>query len=307
MRIVVMSAGAVGGYFGGRLAASGQDVVFVARGAHLEALKREGLRIESAQRGDLHLPNVTTTDSLAGLSPADLVLFAVKLWDTDAAIAAIRPVVGDETRVLTLQNGVESTDKLAAAFGTGRVWGGTAHISASIARPGVIRHIGTLQAMQMGTLDGAPSDQLRRFATACEKAGLGAEVSDRIVPLIWEKFIYLVALSGVTAVTRLPIGAIREDPEVWALYTEALAEAAAVARARGIAIAPDAEDTIVRFVRGLPSEMKASMLFDLEQGRPLELPWLSGAVVRLGAALGVDTPLHRFIWRALKLHAGGRP
>lgn len=307
MRIVVISAGAVGGYFGARLALAGHEVAFVARGTHLAAMRAKGLSVKSAGRGDFAVAPVNAVETLAGAASADLVILAVKLWDTDGAIEAIRPVVGDDTVILTLQNGIESHEKLAAAFGHIRVWGGVAMISGFIERPGVLRHVGTLHKIQVGELDGRMTARVRAFGEACLAAGFEVEVSDRIVPLIWEKFIYLAALSGVNALARVAIGPMRDDPEVWSLYRDAVDEGTRLARARGIAVKPDVERAICDFVRTLPAEMKASMLIDLENGRRLELPWLSGAVVRGGRDLGVATPVHSVIFRALSPHARGRP
>lgn len=304
MRIAVLGAGGVGGYFGGRLAAAGEDVAFLARGAHLRALRERGLRIASA-RGDLDLRPVVATDDPAEIGPVDLVLFAVKLWDTETAAAAARPLLGPGTAVVTVQNGVESVETLGRALGPERVLGGTTYISVVIESPGVIRHTGSLARLIFGAPDGRPSPPAEALLAACRRAGIDAELSPRIVEAIWEKFIFLAAFSGITALTRRPIGEIRERPELRGLMVEAIGETAAVARAAGIAVPRDIVQRHTARFESMPPETKSSMLQDLERGGRLELPWLSGAVIRLGERYGVATPVHRLVAEALRLHVGG--
>lgn len=301
MRIAVLGAGGVGGYFGARLAAAGEEVAFLARGAHLRALRERGLRLESGL-GDLHLLPVTASDDPAAIGPVDLVLFAVKLWDTGTAAAAARPLLGPETAVVTFQNGVESLEVLGRVLGPERVLGGATFIAAVIAEPGVIRHTGTMARLIFGAPDGTVPPAARALLAACRRAGIDAALSDRIVAAIWEKFIFLSAFSGITTLTRHPAGPIRSHPETRALLIDAMEETAAVARALGIAIADDIVARHTALFDGLPGETKSSMLQDLERGGRLELPWLSGAVVRLGARCGVATPIHRVVAAALLLH-----
>jgi 2-dehydropantoate 2-reductase len=305
MRIAIMGSGGVGGYVGGRLAASGQDASFIARGAHLAALRSEGLRIESA-RGDVTVQPAQATDDPAAIGPVDLVIFAVKLYDTEQAAAATRPLIGPATGVVTLQNGVDSVDVLSGVLGREHVIGGSAHIAAVIAAPGVIRHTGTMARFLFGELDGAQSGRVAALSAALEAAGVAHQVSADIERDIWTKMVFLATFAGLTALIRLPIGPIRADPDTRALYQAGLAEALAVARAKGIALPDDFVAQSLARTDQLPCEMKSSLLNDLEGGRCLELPWLSGAIVRMGQEQGVSTPTHAFITTALKLHADGR-
>ena len=300
MKITVMGSGGVGGYVGGRLAASGQD----ARGAHLAAIWEQGLALRSAL-GDVLIRPAQASDDPATIGPVDLVIFAVKLYDAEAAAAAAMPLVGPDTGVVTLQNGVDSTEVLSRALGREHVIGGVAHIASVIAEPGVIRHTGTMANVVIGELDGARSERVGALAAALQPAGVDHQISERIRHDIWDKMAFLSSFAGLTALMRLPIGPIREDAETRAMLRAALSEACAVAGAKGVALAEDFVDrTLVRCDR-LPYEMKSSMLQDLERGRRLELPWLSGAIVRIGRELGVPTPTHALIATALKLHAEG--
>ena len=304
MRIAIMGSGGVGGYVGGRLAASGQDVTFLARGAQLAALRSRGLRIESAL-GDVSVA-APATDDPAAIGPVDLVLFAVKLYDTAQAAAATRPLIGPETGVVTLQNGVDSVAVLSAALGREHVVGGSAQIAAVIAAPGVIRHTGTMARFLFGELDGARSERVAALAAALAAAGVDHEVSTDIERDIWVKMVFLATFAGLTALIRLPIGRVRADPDTRALYQAGLAEALAVARAKGIALPDDLVARVLARTDQLPAEMKSSLLEDLERGKRLELAWLSGALVRMGLEHAVPTPTHAFITTALKLHADGR-
>jgi 2-dehydropantoate 2-reductase len=305
MKILVFGTGGLGGYFGARLAASGADVTFVARGEHLKAIRTHGLQIRSSL-GDLLLKPATATDDPAGAGTVDLVMIGVKLWDTEAAVDAVAPAVGPQTAVVSFQNGVDAVDLLIGKYGRERVLGGIAHIAAVIEAPGVIRHNGTMQRLTFGELDGRRSARTERLLAQCQKAGIDAVLSDDIQRTIWEKFILIVGLSGMTALTRLPIGPIREDPLTRELLADIMHEAASVGIAKGAALGTDAADKQLALLDTFPYEMIASMLGDLRNGYRLELPWLSGGVVRLGEAAGVATPANRFVYAALKLHENGR-
>ena len=305
MRIAIMGSGGVGGYVGGRLAAAGQDVTFIARGAHLAAIHERGLRIESAL-GDLTLSPAEATDDPAALGPVDLAIFAVKLYDTEAAAQAARALIGPATGVLTLQNGVDSVAVLSRVLGARHVIGGVAQIASTIAAPGLIRHTGMLARLQIGELDGAHSERVAALSQALDRAGVDHQVSDDIARDIWAKMVFLATFAGLTALARLPIGPVRDDPDTRALYAAGLAEALAVAHAKGIALPADFVARTLARTDQLPPQMKSSLLHDLENGRRLELPWLSGAIVRMGQELGVPTPIHAFITTALKLYVGGR-
>jgi 2-dehydropantoate 2-reductase len=303
VRIAIVGSGGVGGYFGARLAAAGANVTFIARGAHLEALRTRGLRIDSP-KGDLHLPHVTATDETSTVGPVDVVLFAVKLYDTESATHMLPPLIGADTVVLPLQNGVDAVTTLASVVGLPHVAGGVAYISAVVAEPGVIRHT-AMDRLLFGELDGTRSPRLERLLVACREGGFQATLSEHIDVDIWSKFVRLSVLSGMTAVTRSPIGPLRDDPDLLAMVQAAVLEAMAVARKKGIALPAGALDDIVKMMQELPAQTKSSMLEDLERGRRLELPWLSGAVVRIGREAGVETPIHRFIETVLKPHVNG--
>jgi len=305
MRIAILGSGGVGGYFGGRLAAGGADVVFITRGAHLAALRQGGLRIESPH-GHLHLPRVNATDDPAAIGPVDVVFFTVKLYDTEAAIRMLPPLIGPTTLVVPFQNGVDSVDALGRAIGREHVAGGTAYIAAVIAEPGFVRHT-AMGRLIFGALDGARSPLLERLLEACRKGGFDATLSSHIDVDIWAKFARLTVFSGMTAVTRCPIGPLLADPDLTAMMREALSESIAVARARGVPLPVNTFDEIEQATVALPPNARSSMLEDLERGRPLELPWLSGAVVRIAAEAGIDAPIHRFIATVLKPHVNGAP
>ena len=303
MRIAVVGAGGVGGYFGGRLAAAGAEVVFVARGAHLAAMRSRGLTIHSVD-GDVHLDRVAATEDPTAIGPVDVALFAVKLYDAAEATRMLPPLVGPDTVVVPLQNGVDTVDSVARVVGREHTAGGTAYIGAVIEAPGVIRHT-ALGRMIFGELDGRRSPRLERLLDACEPAGFKAALSDRIEVDIWTKFVRLSVFSGMTAVTRCAIGPIVSDPDLFEMLKKALREAMAVARAKGVAVPDGVAEDADRSYAVLPPHMKSSLLEDLERGRRLELPWLSGAIVRIGREVGIETPVHAFIATVLKPHVNG--
>ena len=305
MRIAVMGSGGVGGYLGGRLATCGEDVTFIARGAHLAAIGAHGLRIGSAL-GDASVQPAQASDDPASVGPVDLVIFAVKLYDTEAAAVATQPLVGPATGVVTFQNGVDSADVLLRVLGREHVIGGVAQIASVVAEPGVIRHTGTMARFAFGELDGHASARVEALAAALQAAAVDHAVSETIQRDIWAKMVFLATFAGLTALMRLPIGPIRADPETRVLYEAGLAEALAVARGRRIALAEDFVAMTLARTDQLPAAMKSSMLEDLERGKRLELAWLSGAIVRMGKELGLPTPVHGFITAGLKLHASGR-
>ena len=298
MKIAIMGAGGVGGYFGGRLAASGADVAFVARGGHLEAIRAGGLRVKSAN-GDVTVDPANATDDPAAIGPVDIVLFATKLWAVEEAGAACKPLLKDGTGVVAFQNGVDATERLVPILGAQHVVGGVAAIGSVIERPGVIRHTGTMAGLQFGELGGGTSARLEALLKVCEAAGFDATIPGDIDKAIWGKFALLAPFSGLTAMTGRRIGPIREDAQLRAQLEAAVHEVVAVGAAKGVAINEAFVGRILGMIDGLPAEMTSSMAEDLERGNRLELPWLSGAVVRLGAALGVPTPVHAEIVAAL--------
>ena len=303
MRIAVFGTGAVGGYFGGRLALAGEDVSFIARGAHLAALQKDGLRITSP-KGDAHLP-VTATSDPAAVGPVDVVLFTVKLYDVDASAALLAPLIGPDTVVITLQNGVEAVDMVARHVGAGHVAGGVAYIVAVMDQPGHIRHT-TADRLVFGETDRRMSERLQRFQDAGRKAGFIAELTTNIDVELWIKFVRLTTWSGITSATRSSMGVIRQHPELLRMMEAMIDEAMAVGRARGIAFPDGIPDGTRQMVQNFPFGSKSSMLEDLERGRRLELPWLSGAVARMGQESGIPTPTHAFVNAILKPHERGR-
>ena len=305
MKIAIMGSGGVGGYFGARLAKAGAEVSFIARGAHLAAMREQGLKVESGL-GDIHLPKVNVTDDPRTIGKVDLVLFSVKLRDTETAAQSIKPLFGPDTGILSFQNGVQKDDILRGVFGEKPVMGGVAYIATAIGRPGVIKHTGTLQRLVFGEYDGRRSPRAEAFLAACLKGGVDAQLNDDIRRQIWEKFVFLVALSGTTTTMRRPIGPIRSNPQTRAFLLEIMREAVKVGRAHGVALPEDYAEQRLAFCDSLPEDMTSSMHHDLERGNPLEVQWLSGGVVQLGEKAGIPTPANRAVWDILALHAGGR-
>ncbi len=305
MKISVMCSGGLGGLYGGRLAHAGSDVSFVARGAHLAAMRLDGLLIENETLGNLHLPKVKAVEDPVAIGPVDLVLIAVKLWDTEAAARALKPIVGPQTAVLSLQNGVIKDDILRREFGDKAVMGGVAYVATHVARPGVIRQTGKLQRLVLGEYDGRRSARADALLAELLRAGIQAEWSDDIRRTLWEKYSFLVGLSGTTATMRMPIGAIRSNPQTRAFLFEILKETVAVGRALGVSLPENYAEDRLAFADSVPESMTSSMHHDLDRGNPLEVAWLSGGVAQLGEKAGVPTPANRAVWDILALHAGG--
>jgi 2-dehydropantoate 2-reductase len=305
MKLAVVGSGGVGGYFGGRLAQAGCDVAFIARGAHLAAIREHGLKIESPL-GDALLTDIKVTDDPRELDPVDLVLFAVKLVDTEATARSIACLFGPNTAIISFQNGVTKDVLLRRMFGEKAVMGGVGYIASAIKQPGVIEHIGTMQRLVFGEYDKAPSERAKSFLSFCQRAGIDAKLSDDIRREIWEKFVFLVGLSGTTSATRRPIGPIRENAHSRELLLKIMEEVVAVGRAHGVDLSPNYASERLAFCDGLPVEMTSSMHHDLERGKPLELAWLSGAVVDLGKEVRVPTPFNRAVRGVLAVHAQGR-
>lgn len=308
MRIAAMAAGAVGGYFGARLAAAGHDVFFIARGAHRDAIAKNGLKIESVH-GDLHLPKPNVTDDPGKVGPVDVVLFAVKLWDTETAAAAARPLVGPDSRLITLQNGVDSVERLSAVLGADRVVGGAAYIATVIGSPGVIMHTSNFAMMRLGRADRRADGKLDSFVEAGQAAKLDIALSADIDRELWQKFIFLTAMAGTTASMRSPIGPIVADPELRNFFRALMEEALAVGKAKGVALdAGYIEDRMGFVATKVEPGMKASMAHDLERGNRIELDWLAGKVRALGKQYGIPTPASDTVYTVLKLHRmGSRP
>ncbi|MCP5152066.1 MAG: 2-dehydropantoate 2-reductase [Chromatiales bacterium] len=299
MRIAIFGAGGVGGYFGGRLAQAGHEVTFIARGAHLEAMRRDGLRVASIA-GDFTVSPVRASDDPATVGPVDAVLVAVKTWQVPDAARAMRPLVGPDTVVVPLLNGVEAPSQLAAVLGDGPVLGGLCAILAYVTGPGQVRHAGIDPLITLGELDNRPSERAARLCAAidgCE--GVSARIPDDIHVALWQKFLFITAMSGVGAVTRAPIGITREQPETRRMLEQVMEEVRAVAAARGVALPADVASRTMRAVDKLPPGGTASMQRDVIDGRPSELDAQTGAVVRLGAESGVPTPVNALLHAAL--------
>ena len=306
MRIAVIGAGGIGAIYGASLAKAGADVIFVARGAHLAAMREHGLKIEG-DRGEMHVSPAHATDDPSSIGPIDVVLFCVKLWDVESAGAAIRPIVGPKTAVIPLQNGVDAHERLIPVLGREAVMGGTAFVTGSIIAPGVVRQTGAYQRMTFGELDGTISPRGKRLAQLCAAAGFEGILSPDVLVPLWDKFTMLVPLANVNALTRAPLGKYRADPDSWSLVEGSVHETVAVGRAEGVNLAPDAADKAIALIRSMPDHHMTSMGNDLLRGNRLELPWFAGKVVELGRKHGVPTPVNSFVYAALKLYANGPP
>ena len=306
MRIAVVGAGGVGGGFGAALAKAGADVVFIARGAHLAAMKSEGLKVLGG-RGETHLVPTRATDDPAEIGKVDIVLFCVKLWDVESAGLQIRPLIGPDTAVIPLQNGIDAAERLIPILGPNAVMGGVAQISASIVAPGRIQQVGTFMRMIFGELDGKRRKRGEDFLALCLKAGFDATLSEQILTELWMKFILLASNASVMALARQPIGKLRDDPDLRPIFIDAYREAIDVGRARGVTLPADALEKILDFTSHVPPAMKASMALDLDRGNRLELPWLGGKVVELGRQLKIPTPVHGVMYAVLKPYIMGAP
>ena len=306
MRIAIVGAGGIGGGYGAALAVTGADVTFIARGAHLAAMKSKGLKVEGG-RGETHIVPVQATDDPATVGPVDVVLFCVKLWDVESAGAQIKPMVGKDTAVITLQNGIDAHERLIPILGRQAVMPGVANISATIAAPGVIRQTGTVMRMVFGELDGTKSARGQTLAAQCAKAGIEGVLSEAILTDLWMKFILLASNAGMMSLARLPIGNLRDDTDIAPYFIAAYEEVVAVGRASGIALPADAVERTLNFNRNAPAHLMASMGADLLRGNRIELPWLSGKVIELGRKHGVPTPVHTFMYAMLKPFVMGTP
>jgi len=306
MRIAVMAAGAVGGYFGARMAAAGHDVFFIARGAHRAAIEKNGLKVESVH-GDVYLPKPNVTDNPAKVGPVDIVIFAVKLWDTEKAAEQARPLIGPNSRLITLQNGVDSVERIAPILGADQTVGGIAAIASVIDTPGVIKHTSNFAMMRFGHADRRADATLQAFAEAGKAAKLDVAIADDIERERWQKFIFLTAMAGATAALRSSIGPIMADPELRAFFRQLMEEAFAIGKAKGVALDPSYIESRMDFVLNkVEPGMKASMAHDLERGNRLELDWLAGKVREFGRALNIPTPASDTVYTVLKLHRMGK-
>jgi len=305
MRIAIVGAGGIGCIYGAALAKAGAEVIFIARGAHLAAMRTNGLRIEG-DRGETVLDKVQATDDPANVGPVDYAIFCVKLWDVESAGAAIKPMVGPQTAIIPQQNGVDAHERLMPILGRAAMMAGTAWVTGSIIAPGVVRQTGTYQRLMFGEIDGTMSERGQALADLCTAAGFAGEFYPDVMVPIWEKFLSIVPLSSVNSLTRAPLGVYREDPELWALCEGSLRETIAVGRAEGVALPDNAFDKITDQLRSMPAHHMTSMCNDLLRGNRIELPWFAGKVVELGKKHGIATPTCNLLYAALKPHINGK-
>ncbi len=301
-----MGAGAVGAYFGGLLALAGNEVTFIARGEHLRAMQKNGLTLETP-KGTLNIGNARFVGDPADVDACDVVLFAVKAYDIEAAAAPLKPLVEGGAIIVSVLNGVDHQDRIGAVVGADRVLGGLALVSGVITAPGVIRYTSPMSALRFGEADGSMSARATAFRDACVAAGFGAELVADIRTAQWTKFVGLATNAGLTSLFRLPAGYIYHDPEIIPLARRGFEEVAALARAQGIALPDDAAERAVAMHQGFPKTMYASMYHDVAKGKPMELDSLSGYIVRKGRELGVPTPVHEMLYLTLKPYMHGTP
>jgi 2-dehydropantoate 2-reductase len=309
MRFAILGSGAVGGYYGAKLARAGHDVTFIARGAHLAAIRERGLEIRSPLVGDF-LVRAPAEEDTGRVGPVDVVLVAVKAYDNVTALPLIGPMLGTATSILTLQNGVDSVSDVATIYGEAPVLGGTTYIATALAAPGVIEQTGTHRRIVFGEVFGALprlSDRVRAIHEALAGADIQSEAVDDGRTPVWDKFIFLVALAGFTGATRLPTGAVWGDPVIRAQFLEGCREVERLARAEGVPVAPDIIDRIIEYVGKIPGSMRSSLLIDLSQGKRIEVEALQGAVVRRAARAGIPVPIVTTLYAVLKPWSEGAP
>ena len=306
MRIAVMGAGGIGGYYGGKLAQSGHSVDLITRGEHLRAIQANGLRL-AGPAGDAHVRGIQATDDPSKLAPVDVVLFCVKLFDTEEAARAVKPLLAKGGVCISLQNGVDGADRIAAVVGAERVMGGLAFVSSTIEAPGVIRYNAKAPSIKFGETDGRVSERAARFRDACLAAGFGAEAVTDIRAALWHKFVGLTVNAAMNCLTRLPAGNVYPDADLMALARTGFEEGAAVGRALGVKLPDDIVEWQVKNHLGFPPHMYASMYYDLVRGKRLEVESLSGLIAREGKRLRIPTPFHTMAYACLKPYANGTP
>ncbi len=307
MRITIMGAGGVGSYFGARLAASGEDVTFIARGPHLHALRARGMSVKSPH-GDFRLETVAATDDPSTVGTVDVILVTAKVYDLETSCAVIAPMVGPETMIIPVQNGVSSVDIVSSWFDRSHVVGGLVFVASFVVAPGEVEHKAELHRLTFGEIDGTLSDRVLAFRDAGQRAGFDAVASENIELELWSKFALLAGIAPVSTLARQTVGGVEADKDLWDLCRRSVSEVVAVGRAKGIAFPPDAVEATLALNARFDPDAKNSMLLDLEAGKPLEHEWVSGEIVRLGRELGVPTPFHEIAYAALKpFAAGNRP
>jgi len=305
MKIAIMGSGGIGGYYGARLQSGGADVTFIARGEHLKAMQQNGLALEGER--PIHLPKVKATDDPATIGKVDMVIFSVKLRDTESAARQILPVLGPDTGIISLQNGVQKDDMIAKIVDRKHLLGGAAYIGVSIARPGVIKKAGTMERLAFGEFDNAISSRAQALLDACKAGDIKADIPADISLELWQKFVFLTAMSSITSTMRSTIGPVRSNPHARQFFLDVMKEVVAVGRAQGAALEPDFAEKRMAGIDAVSPDMRASMSLDLQLGRSLELPWLAGAVVDLGIKSGVPTPCCRAVRDILAIYVDGKP
>jgi len=298
MRILIMGTGGVGAYYGGLLAKEGHDVTFVARGAHLQAIRQNGLQVNSIH-GDFTIFPAQVTDSPATVGPVDFILFCVKTYHTEEAAQAIRPVVGPQTTVLSLQNGIDAAERIGAVIGMEHLIGGATWIASNIAAPGVIKQISQFRRIVIGELNGQVTPRIQQIYTVLKNTGITVEISENILKVLWTKFVFIAAISSVGSLTRLPIGDFRSVAETRALLSGLMHEVEALARAQGIDLDKDVVQKSMEFIDQSAPHIKPSMQLDIEAGHRTELESMVGVIGRKGRQLGIPTPIADFVYAAL--------
>jgi 2-dehydropantoate 2-reductase len=299
MKIAIMGTGGVGGYYGGLLAQAGHDVTFIARGAHLHAIREKGLQVKSVH-GDFLVSPAQATDAPESVGPVDLIIFSTKTYHTDEAALAIKPMVGKGTTVVSFQNGIDAADRIGAVVGMEHLLGGATWLSAAIEGPGVIGQYSQFRRIALGEFNGQSTPRLQAVHDVLKATGATVELSDNILKVLWTKFAFIAAVSALGSLTRVTFGEYRAVPEARAVLTQALEEVAAVSRAKGVPLDPDVADKTLAFIDGSAPGIKPSMQRDVEAGRVSELESMLGVVVRLGAELNVPTPVMRLAYAMLK-------
>jgi len=298
MKIAIMGTGGVGGYYGGLLAQSKQDVTFIARGVHLKTIQKNGLQVKSTF-GDFHIQPAQVTDDAAQIGQVDLVVFCTKTYSIDEAANQIKPIVGPNTTVLPLQNGIDAAERIGAVVGMEHLLGGATWISSKVEAPGAIKQISQFRRVVMGELDGQITTRSRAIHKAFEKTGITAEISENILKILWTKFVFISMASGLGSLTRLTIGQYRSVPETREMMTSLMLEVESVARAQGVNLDSDVVQKSLDFVDNAAPHIKPSMQLDVEAGRKSEIEAMIGVVGRKGRELGVPTPVSDLVYASL--------
>ena len=304
MKIAVMATGGVGGVFGAKFAEAGEDITFIARGAHLEEIKKNGLTILD-DKGEVNIKDIQITDDPVSIGTVDFIIFAVKLWDTESAATICKPMLGPETVLIPFQNGVSSTETISKIIGETHTGRGISRVSASIEAPGIIRRVGSYGSLAFAEAGGAKSTRMQAFLDICNRVGVEAEIPDDIFRTLWQKYIFLVTVSGMTTAARQPMRSLIAGSEGLTTAINCMTEVAEVGRAIGIDLPTDTVEKLVNFLKKMPQNMKASQAIDLENGRRLEAPWLTGNVCKMGRKYSIPTPANDTLYSVIQPYIMG--